>query len=88
MAEQQIQINLHDILTSTHEKYTKIITALIKENAELQAGIEILGPRAAELEAERDALREQFNALSSPPAAPGPGGSGLLGASGQVLTFE
>ncbi len=90
MASQQIQITLADILPQVHAKYGKLIAALMQENAEQQAGIEVLGPRIDELEQENAVLRAQFNQMSNGPAAgvdiaAPSGGSGLLGASGQVI---
>jgi hypothetical protein len=86
MPEQQIQINLADVQGHLHQKYTRLVSQLLQENAELQAGVEAMGPRIEELQAENTVLRNQYNQLSQPkpPHPAGPGGLGLLQASGQA----
>jgi len=90
MAEQQIQINLADVMNQVHTKYGNLVRQLLMENAELQAGVEAMGPRLEELTAENAVLREQFNQLSQPRPTPvaedRPGGVGLLQANGQAFT--
>jgi predicted nuclease with TOPRIM domain len=83
--DQQINISMADILGQVHGKYGKLIQGLLQENAELQAGVEVLGPRCQELEQENAVLREQYNSLSAPAAQDQPGGVGLLSANGQAF---
>jgi len=89
MPEQQIQINLADVMNQVHAKYGNLVRQLLMENAELQAGVEAMGPRLEELTAENAVLREQFNLLSQPTPTPvtedRPGGVGLLQANGQAF---
>lgn len=87
MPEQQIQINLADVMNQVHAKYGNLVRQLLMENAELQAGVEAMGPRLEELTAENAVLREQFNQLSQPTtvAEDRPGGLGLLQANGQAF---
>jgi len=84
MPEQQIQVNLADVMNQVHAKYGNLVRQLLMENAELQAGVEAMGPRLEELTAENAVLREQFNQLSQPNPPVAPGGVGLLQASGQA----
>lgn len=87
MPEQQIQINLADVMNQVHAKYGNLVRQLLMENAELQAGVEAMGPRLEELTAENAVLREQFNQLSQPTPVTEdrPGGVGLLQANGQAF---
>jgi predicted nuclease with TOPRIM domain len=90
MPEQQIQIQLADVMNQVHAKYGKLISQLLHENAELQAGVEAMGPRLEELTAENAVLREQFNQLSQPApvAEDRPGGVGLLSANGRAFNLS